>query len=445
MKQIENFEARLKQLREERSELYTQASDHFELLYGWKSREFLSSDKELASRFRAFYEIAKVELLGAGGTEREELLIEKSLSRAAQSLALNHSDAQQFLILWCSRLKEKLSETHAPSYLSLDSLFPIIEDIVADGEVSREEVQVLDSLYQQDPNFNRVIAHLPQKSQQILQNHLGCYDALSPQMAKNEFCEEFHNEIQNLQLQGVELQQFISFFGINYFKIPARISKRETHKRRLRRTMKMALLRMLKYKYGTVDIEKLMRRFENCESFEDYARLFLELFEILSDKGEGIASFHDIEETQALEKLIRKSTDTKKKVIQGESCTAKITSLLSEQEWKIDEDLLAQVLSSDTHLIWEEFHFHYADEMAGIYAQSDEEKESGDELEEELKWNTLEGKYELLKNKFYVIDEAKRQAFLAGEYERVDEFNEMLYDIESKLHKLNLILGIDQE
>ena len=53
--------------------------------------------------------------------------------------------------------------------------------------------------------------------------------------------------------------------------------------------------------------------------------------------------------------------------------------------------------------------------------------------------------YEILSQKFQELQNQKQQAFLLGEYERIDAINEQLISLEIKLTKLIKILGLEDE
>lgn len=83
--------------------------------------------------------------------------------------------------------------------------------------------------------------------------------------------------------------------------------------------------------------------------------------------------------------------------------------------------------------------------MAGVYAQAiaqteDEEENQADQYDLS---ESIEENYERLKNRFFALDEEKRQAFAHGNYDCIDLLNIRLAEIESRLDKITKILKID--
>jgi hypothetical protein len=102
------------------------------------------------------------------------------------------------------------------------------------------------------------------------------------------------------------------------------------------------------------------------------------------------------------------------------------------------------MMLDDTHFIGQEVHFAHEIDMAGVYAeatqvQQEREEDAIDEIIEST--DTLQGKYEALKEYFFELDDLKRKAFARGDFEEIDRLNDILFRLDSQLQKISLLLG----
>lgn len=208
----------------------------------------------------------------------------------------------------------------------------------------------------------------------------------------------------------------------------------------------MALLKLLRLKFGSVNIELLLKRFESCTSFEDFFLLLYKLFEIVEEEQETQESFYIQEKKDIVEDIFLQAEERKDKILAGEKVTAHISHIISEADTTLEQGVLEKILDSDTHFLGENIHFSHGVESAGIYAQIQKEREEKELEDEEIQEiiesdDTLQGKYEALKTYFFELDEVKRKAFLLGEYEEIDHINDKLIRLDSQIQKLSLLLG----
>ncbi len=347
----------------------------------------------------------------------------------------------------------KLSETKKEFFkvsdtISRDPFYALVEDFSLDGEISREEFVLLQSAFSREQNFLRALESLPEDTKKLFLSHI--HLALENNIAekKSGFEQEYHAELKHLEARGYNVGVFAKRVARFYYKTPWKYRKYEHPKRRLRRTMKLALLQLLRLKLWNIDAQKILEQFEAGESFEDYFFILYKLLEIIDEhpKSEEIYSVLDNEDTIQTEVL--SAEENKKKILQGDFLVMKIANMFSktdalEEEHILEEGMLGKILDTSTDIVGEDVYFNREQEHAGIYAQaSDVSWEQEDE--EDFDSMPPETAYEILKHRFEQVEEKKRQAFGTGDYNAIDEYNEDLLDISSKLEKLSKILYLEE-
>ena len=114
---------------------------------------------------------------------------------------------------------------------------------------------------------------------------------------------------------------------------------------------------MLQMRFGSIDAEKLLVQFDQCETFQEMFLLLYKLFEVLWEDSETQESFQVLEETMLIEKLVIKAEDTKEKILDWEKITADISSLISDTDAELEEWILEKILEDDTHFHGDEILF----------------------------------------------------------------------------------------
>lgn len=179
----------------------------------------------------------------------------------------------------------------------------------------------------------------------------------------------------------------------------------------MRRTFKIALLRLLRLKYSEFDSENILKLFENCETFEDYFFLLSRFFDILAENPEAPEIYQSFDEEITLKSLVLTAEQTQEKILNGESIIARISKLFSKNESSQESALLAKTLDASTDLIGEELHFAH-NENAGIFKQAEEKQRQEDE-EENYENMSPETAYELLSYEFQKLQNEKQKCFLS--------------------------------
>ena len=448
-KDFENFELRLQTLREESLESFEVAEsifeekfqEHLETVF---PRDILWAKKYIAGSFIIAYSDAlqtseSPDTSEVFATSVERVVKILPLSQERQKSLRNH-----ILVLWGS--SETLEKYFQRSDdLSRDPFFALVEDFSIDGEISKEEFLLLSESYGKSGNFFSALEWLPEPLRRLFESHVEKVLGSSISERQESFEGEYSGDIQRLSNRGLNVGPIIRFISRSYYKTPGKLRKYEAPRRRLRRTMKMSLLRLLRIKLGNIDAERILQQFESCESFEDFFLMLYKLMEIVDENPNAKEIFTTLDLVEETEEEVLSAEQTKKKILKWEELTASISNLLWDTDGKLEWELLEKILDDDTHFHGEEVHFaHWDNEMAWIYAETTNEKDEEEEDNFIDEGDTLEWNYERLKNMFHELDEKKRKAFGAGDYNAIDEYNDELITLESKIEKIAKLLGKEE-
>lgn len=445
-KDFENFELRLKTLREESKESVERAETLFEEKYAPQLKNVFPRDILWAKKYIAGSFIIAYNDISLWGEEPNisdifQKSVEKVVAILPMSLERKKSLSRHILELWENSvtLDQYFKRTDD---ISRDPFFALVEDFALDGDISREEFLLLEESYSKSWNFLWALEALPVDMRELFGRHLTKLLWGDMWERQKAFEAEYHKELQWYAKQGFNMWPFIRFVSRSYYKTPGKLRKNEHPQRRLRRTMKMALLRLLRLKLGNVDAERILEQFESGEIFEDFFKLLYKLLEVLDENPwskEVFTLFETVEETEA---EVMSAEQTREKILAWDRLTANISWLVGRLDGELEEGVLSKILEDDTHFHGDEVQFWHGEDMAWVYAKTTEVQQ--DEEEEDLlidEWDTLEGNYERLKDYFHEVDDKKRKAFALWDYEAIDEYNDELIILESKIEKIAKLIG----
>jgi len=193
----------------------------------------------------------------------------------------------------------------------------------------------------------------------------------------------------------------------------------------------------------------MLEKFEAWENFEDFFMLLFKLLEVVNEDPNSEEIYSILKLDEEIQDDVFTAEENKQKIIAWESIVMKIASLFSKWVHKdsgeeLEDGILDKLLDESTDIIWEDIYFNREQENAWIYAES---SESGNwDKEEEIDYDSISPQvaYEMLEHQFYSVEEEKRRAFLSGDYDGIDVYNEKLLVIESKLWKLCKVLWIEK-
>lgn len=443
-KDFENYELRLKRLSEESREFFEQSQKIFEEQYSEKlnyifPEDILGTKKNLKNIFCV---LSTEELQNSLWSQSDDVLL-KSIALLSKTLPLSQQMQQVFSqsmrsILYTTKLD--VSQFIQNWDISRDPLFPLLEDIFADGHISPEEFLLIQQHYAKEQSFHNSLEHISKKWKQSITQELWSLSHSTLWERKELFEQEYASSLEALKNKWFQITPIIAYVSKSYYKTTKRY---ESPEKRLKRTWKMALLRMLQIRFGSFNIEDMLRQFDSCESFEDFFLLLYKLFEIIGEDEEAQKLFQVAEEKNVIQSLCEDAKTRKEKILKWERVTAKISNIISEIEDQWELWLLDEMLKNSTHFIGEEIHFAHGEQenMAWIYADSDDEEENNEEDDIIDSWDTLQWNYERLKEYFFELDDKKRKAFAVWNYDEIDRINDVLFRVESKIEKLSKLLG----
>lgn len=447
-KDFENFELKLKKLREESLEQFQHAEHIYSSKYEKQVENIFRRDVLwIKSKLKGYFILRLCDSWDLTSESGEDifqditkiLIGELPLSREKQerlSTLLHQKISSHRVELWEEKLEKNISR---------EPFFVLVEEFSMDGDISPEEFQILQQSYKESGDFIAAIESLPQATQQLFKEHLSLLLAQNKNEKQSSFELEYAPELKKLSGKWFNIRPVITFVARFYYKNPGKLRKHEHPKRRLRRSFKLALLRLLRIKLGNIDAEKILERFENGESFEDYFFLIYQLMEVIDENPDGEEIFQLIDKEDEAESLVVEAEENTKKILAWESLIMKIAALFGKTEAHLEEGVLEKILDKDTHFIGDEIHFAHNWENVGIYAQSQEDIDTEEDEEEndeefDIHSSSPQTAYEILKHQFTKLEEEKKEAFKQGNYEHIDILNERLLVIQSKLEKLSKIL-----
>jgi hypothetical protein len=449
-KDFENFELRLVKLREESHEDFIVADTVFAEQFNSRLEDVFPRDVLWAKKYIAWsFAMTYVDQLHAWEAPDTLKIFKQVIPDVIRTLPLNR-ERQDLLsehILQATHLSESLdSNFEKKDDISRDPFFALVEDFAANGDISKEEFIILKQSYSEQWNFLLALESLPKDIREMFHSHIEMTASTDYSSKKSEFESEFSDELNALKESWVNIDSVVIFVSRSYYKTPGKFKKFEHSKRRMRRTFKVALLRLLRAKLWCVDAQIYLDKFEAGEDFKDFFKLFFELLEVVSENPEGKEVFTLLNLDEDIQAEVFTAEENKQKILEGESMVMKIASLFSKWDASKDKQELAdgmldKFLDESTDIVGDDVYFNRQEEHSGVYAESTLAGEWVDEEEIDYDAMSPETAHEILKREFHKIEDKKRQAFLEWRYDDIDIYNDWLLWIQSKLEKLSQLLG----
>jgi len=442
-KEFENFELKLQKIREESQEDFSHAEALFTSEYKTSLEQLFPRDILGVKKYiQWLFIISYVE----GESKDASQIFESSLQKWITSLPLSKEKQGRLISNILSSQETNISHiSEVWEDMRRNSLFPVLEDLCIEGELWEEEFLAFQKWYEETGSFEKALSSLPDAPKDVLSSHIWLALSQGISEKKKWFQEEYHAELSVLEKQWYNTEPLIFFVSRSYYRVPTRLRKYEHPKKRLRRTFKLALLRLLRLKLWNIDAAIILEKFEEGASFEDYFTLLYKLLDVLSENPDGKEKYTTLNLVEEIEADVYDAEITKEKILSWEKVTASISNLIGDTDAVLENGVLEKILEEGTDFIGDEIHFNH-DEKAGIYAEATQawEEEDEDSIEEDVSKLTPSWAYAALKEQFHELDEKKRQEFLQGNYEGIDEINEELFIIQSKLEKLSRLLWYEE-
>lgn len=446
----ENLETQLQKLREESKEYFYEAKKEFNEKYSdMFTLIFDSHNQSFIDTIQGYYEVLYVDNIHKNTQESNDIIFQKALQKTIEKQSLSPAKKQKIIELTQALIKksETLSLIPNKSTLKKHIYHPLIEDMMQAWDMAEEEYRVLQRAYEKSHDIYTACALLPEKTKNILLSEIHTYKNYDTSLQQSIFQQEYHQELAQLEQAWLMRQEVIFFIARSYYQHPGKYKKRETPFLRMKRTFKFAVLRLIRQKLWNIDADILLEKFENLDTFYDLYLLIYRLFETLDENPQSAELYQCIESQEELNTLLDKSQTNEEKILAGQKCSTRIGNLIGETDGELESGLLDALLDDATRCIWEELHFE--ETHAWVLAQGEEkqkntQKKDEDELEEVYNHLTPRGAYEQIKIDYANIEEEKRKAFLEGNYDLIDIYNERLFSLQKKLEKLVKLLKIDE-
>lgn len=453
-KDFENFELKLVKLREESTEDFSVAKKTFDEQFASRLEEVFPRDILWAKKLiSGSFLITHVDAKHANTEIDTKAIFESSVGNVVDTLALSgeRKESLKNNILKTSELSESLHTYFAAKDdISRDPFFALVEDFAVDWDISKEEFLLLQQSYESEWDFLKSLEVLPESIKSMFHEHIAMTLSNDISSKKSEFESEFNAELNALQERWINIEPVVVFVSKSYYKTPGKYKKFEHPKRRLRRTFKIALLKLLRAKLWNIEASIMLEKFEAWESFEDFFMLLFKLLEVVNEDPNSQEIYSILKLDEEIQDDVFTAEENKQKILAWESLVMKIAGLFSkgthkDSEEELEDGILDKLLDENTDIVWEDIYFNREQENAWIYAESSE-NDNWDEEEEEIDYDSISPQvaYEMLEHQFHSVEEEKRKAFLSGDYDGIDVYNEKLLVIESKLWKLCKVLWIEK-
>ncbi|MDQ7023082.1 MAG: hypothetical protein Q9M97_06165 [Candidatus Gracilibacteria bacterium] len=241
----------------------------------------------------------------------------------------------------------------------------------------------------------------------------------------------------------------------------------ESRKLRLKRTFKIALLKLLRIKYSGFNIEELINKINSMQDFESMFRLIMKLIDIIPENSELLEKFIIAEDIDEIEENISEAEKNKEKILSGENSTIKICELLDASEKKLDKKLLDKILDDDISIVGNKIITRKKEKInrtgdgnnvgnlldggnikiinAGILEQNnilddDNNTEEDEEELEELTIQDLEIIYNEIKLDFSILDKEKLKYLISDDYENLEITIDKIIKVQIKLEKIEKLI-----
>ncbi len=495
--QLENLEIKLKNAKQENSEVFEQVEKDYNEKYRGFVESFFKTDvlgakKTISALFQLEY-FNSFSCKDKNACKVDKGMMIKSLDKALEKwlkilpLKLEQKEQLKSQILLLSNKKEKFSEIFEKNTdFSRDFNYPVLEDLISQKVLSKSDMLSIYSNYQNTKDIRLSLWKLSAEKREIVTSYFYNLNSTKREEKVSNFSEEFSSEIKNLhtQFDWPIVDWVVSFVGRNFFKMKPYKKKIESKKLRLRRTFKIALLKLLRIKYSWFNVEKLLKQIDSLDDFESMFRLIQKLIEIIPENSELLEKYSVQEEVDEVEETIIEAEGNKEKILAWEEITIKASKIMSETEQKLDRKLLDKILDEDTDIVGGEVKFRKnANNSSADTSKSSPKlssrrgirqnwwnlldwwgtmkinawiltnplltspqgrgiaQESEEDEEEFLEEWDLEQIYQELKLEYNLAEKKKQWIFASGDFDLLDEINEEILWLMVKLEKVSVLMG----
>ena len=447
---LENIEIKLQNAKVENFEKFEKIEKNYNKNYKKFIDSFFKTDvlwakKTISAIFQleAFNRIDKI-----WGEKNLEIfwkeILEKSLEKWLSILPIN-LEKKEILKNKILKLENKKNDFweifREKTDFSKDKNFPILESLFERKILNNSEMLVLFSNYEKVWDIKLSLNWLDKNKINIIKQYFWILNNTKKENKISDFKSENNEEIKKLEQKYPSniVNWVVKFVWRNFFKMKPYKKNIESKQLRLKRTFKIALLKLLRIKYSGFNVEELIKKINSMQDFESMFKLIMELIDIIPENNELLEKFTLKEEVDEVEEIINEAESNKEKILSGEESTIKICEIIDKADKKLDKKFLEKILDEDTDIVWEEIKIREKlGQTQGIAPT--------DIIHTKVKWDDddededLEEVYKKLKIEFNLLEKKKQKLFASWDFDELDNINEEILQIMIKLGKIESIM-----
>jgi hypothetical protein len=336
-----------------------------------------------------------------------------------------------------------------------------LESLVSRNILNNSDLLSISSEFKSSWFIKYSLDWLSKEKRDLINNYIYLSNSINKEEKINLFKQENFEEIKALEKKYPQniVDWVVKFVGRNFFKMKPYKKNIESRKLRLRRTFKIALLKLLRIKYKWFNIDELINKINSMQDFESMFKLIMKLIEIIPENNELLEKYSIWEEIDKVDESITEAEKNKQKILSGEESTIQICELLDLADKKLDKKVLDKILEESTDIIWTEIKIRKEikktnpNPLSGAIIEKrwkiinwhfykDNITEEDDEEEEfyELTQLDLEIIYNEIKLDFSILEKEKLDYLLNYDFENLDLIVDKLTKIQIKLEKIEKLL-----
>ena len=364
---IENLELKLKNALEENAEVFHEAEKAYDETYRNFVDHFFESDILWASRnisgaFQLEYFNILISHKGNNknsplqNTQNLEIAFKDALHTWLKNLPIESEKKEklQSKMVNLSQKKEDYKEIFTRNTeFTRDSNYPILENLLSQKVISESELLRIYSSFQKTKNIKLSLQNIPKEKKSIILEYFYEVNSWEKEERIDNFKREYHSEIEKLNstYSWPIIEWVVSFVGRNFLQLKPYKNKNESKTMRLRRTFKMALLKLLRIKYSGFWIESLLKKVENLEDFESLFAMMHKLIDIIPENSEVLEHYTIQEDIDEAHEIVTEAENNKEKILSWEEATLEVCSLIGDIEHTLDQKMLDKILSDDVDIV----------------------------------------------------------------------------------------------
>ncbi len=449
---LENLELKLARTREEQAETVKQIEKNFGETYKVFLESIFEKDTLGFKRFIWAYFILDC-VDGKTSKEAFESAMEKTLKQVPLQ-----DDKKQELFKSIQKLEQKKDFIQEniiiEKNIKKDPNFPILESLEQQGVLENTDIAEIALQYKSGKNIIESTHFLSDTKREIITKNFYELNNTNTQDKIKHFEEDYKEEIQACPMIR-KFPKVTKFIGRYYSKLKLK-NKVESKKDRLKRMFKLAFLRLYRYKFSGIDIDKIIEQIESYSDLESMVNLLIKYFEVLKQNPELAEAYSILDEVENAENIANEAEGNKDKEIQSEKNILETSKIIEEIEEGLSKADIENLLSDEVDLVGDEFIPHPVSLSLGgegkqeissqeteawIFVENIEEADS-EEVDEKITKDDLEEKFKQLREELFELEDRKRKCFAEGKYDEIDEINDELIALWKKADKLKKLLWI---